>query len=440
MKILLLTPTYPPYAGSHVQRMIKMVNSLIANGIDLYVLTYEINENHPTYDSSMNGYINGKASVIRVPMGYMHRRAYSTFKKESMNHYNKGEASKSLIKSKIYNYINKIKTRIFFPDSMVDWMRPVLKYVKKNKLISKISPDLILSCSEPRSVHLIGYRLSKKYGIPQYMDYADPWTYIGDYAKVQSTRLFKKNLKLETKIINHAIGISFSAPGCRAMYIDKFGLDLAKTEVAMSGLENSLAEYARLNAKRTVSEKLVMTYGGALHSYVRSPKPFFEAAKQLEEFLNITIRTDNVTLANQILEDSGGAKCINVKGYIRFAEYFDEMLSADVIVFFGNNNDIQVPGKIFNCIATGKHILYLKSNGAEKDSVIQILEQYGNYSVAENNKESICKVINDILVSKQLNIKGFDSLNSESLEALTDRAQFGKLSKHIQTSIDNADN
>ena len=439
MRVLIVTNTFPPTSGSHVQRMIKMANSLAASGFDVNVLTYEINKNHPQYDESFVDMVDKRINIIRAPIGFLHKKAYSTFKNESDAHYNKETKPQNLIKKQIYGTITKLKRDFLFPDTMVDWYYSVIGFEKKTKVVKKLSPDIIISCSQPNSVHLIGNRLSTMYNIPHFMDYADPWVYLGNYKKIEQSSRFKRGKRMESKIVNHAVGFSFSAPGCRDLYIEKYGINASDTSVAMSGFELRLLERAKEWDYNPMSRELSLTYGGALHEYVRDPKPFFAAAKQFEKEIDVNIRTDNIGQAENWLLDSGNAKCIHILPYLSFDAYFEEMLSKDIILFFGNKNDIQLPGKIFNCVATGKYIFYIKSNNVENDTVEQILSAYGRSFIARNDLEDIRRVIRTILDSKDAIRRKVD-LSSESIIQFSDKEQYTNLAKHLKKLLEEKQN
>lgn len=440
MKALIITNTFPPTSGSHVQRMMKMANSLVYAGIDVSVLTYLIDENHPQYDESFIESVDSRINVIRAPMGYLHRKAYSTFKDESDAHYNKEVKKKNQLKSWIYATVTRFKDVLLFPDTLIDWYYSVIKYEKEQHVIKTLNPDVIISCSQPNSVHLIGYRLSKMYNIPQYMDYADPWVYLGEYKEIEKTLRFRRGRRKEEQIIKNAIGYSFSAPGCRDLYIDKYGISPDRTVVAMSGFEERLIERSNSFNERVISGSIItFTYGGALHEYVRDPKPFFSAAKEFEKAIDVNIRTDNIGQAENWLLDSGNANCIHILPYLTFDEYFEEMLSKDIILFFGNKNDVQLPGKIFNCVATGKYIFYIKSNDVENDTVEQILSAYGRGFIARNDPEDIRRVIRSILDSKDA-IRNKVDLSSESIMQFSDKEQYANLAKHLKKLLEEKQN
>ena len=431
MKVLIITNTFPPISGSHVQRMLKMANVLAKENIQVGVLTYEIEEKHPLYDESLVDVIDPRIKVFRAPIGFLHKSAYSTFKEESDAHYNKVAESSNFIKKMIYRIVTKGKKTLLFPDTMIDWYYAVMSFEKRTKTVKHYNPDIIISCSQPNTVHLIGYKLSKKYNISHFLDYADPWVYLGDYGKVEKTHRFKKSRRMEKKIIDHSVGVSFSAPGCRDLYIDKYRIDEKKTSVSMSGFEVRLLDKAARLSVEHNSELVSFIYGGALHEYVRNPKPFFNAAKYFEHDIDVVIRTDNIGQAQNWLQECGDAKCIKLKPYLAFDDYFEEMLSKDVILFFGNKNDVQIPGKIFNCIATGKYILYIKANNEKQDTVETIITAYGRGTVVDNSENSIQDIL-DYLVKNKNEVREKYYLEAENIMQFSDEQQYANLARHLK--------
>ena len=435
MKVLIITPTFPPISGSHVQRMLKMANVLASCDFKVTVLTAFADESHPRYSTDLIKSIDKRIKVLHAPMGKLHLKAYSTFKNESNAFHNKQGNKSTRTKQIVYNYVQKIKRSVLIPDTMVDWIPAVLKYEKRRTIISKLKPDVIISCSQPSSVHIIGYILAKKYNVPLYMDYADPWTYLGDYN--EKSILFKINRHFENKIIKYSLGLSFSAPGCMKLYQNKYRITADKTVTAMSGFEERLFERSVLHnysSEKVSKDIITLTYGGALHEYVRNPKPFFEASKKFEKYLDVDIRTDNVKIANKWLNECGNSKCINILPYLSFDDYYNEMLEKDVILFFGNNNNIQVPGKIFNCIATGKYILYLKSNDKTRDTVEEILEQYNRSIIVHNTKNEIMNAL-DYIIKNIAIIRENTEVDMNSIYRFSDKSQYKKIANHLNYLI-----
>ena len=118
----------------------------------------------------------------------------------------------------------------------------------------------------------------------------------------------------------------------------------------------------------------------------------------------------------------------------KFDDYFKEMMSSDIILFFGNSNDIQLPGKIFNSVATGKCILYLKSNNIENDTIEQILSSYKRGITIPNEtaqiKDSLRYIIDNITELRKISLT-----ESEDISQFSESYQFSKMYHHINKSL-----
>lgn len=433
MRILLVTTSYPPASGSHTQRIIPMVNTLVKAGAELFVFTQDTDESWPSYDSEMLKRVSSSICVYRAPMGKFHR-----FK--NSNAYNVvGTQKRGVLRRTVSLFLSlgaKLKSKILLPDTMIDWYFEAIKYEKENKIVDSINPDIIISCSMPNTVHLVSYKFSKKYSIPMYADIADPWAYIGIYGKNSHSFKFLIQRYLENKVLKHVVGCSFSAPGCRSLYIDKYNLDQSKTETVVTGFEDGIMERARTLRLYYGNQKVKFIYGGAIQENVRDPKPFFRVAKDYEDEIELLLRTDDVPKVNKWLVECGSPANITVENYLKFDEYFIEMMGADIILFFGNSNDIQLPGKIFNCVATGKYILYLKSNNVHNDTIEQILKAYNRGIVVANNTDEIRKALH-IIINNITTYRKTSMQESDDISQFSEEHQFMKMYRHVKKSLTN---
>jgi len=82
-------------------------------------------------------------------------------------------------------------------------------------------------------------------------------------------------------------------------------------------------------------------------------------------------------------------------GNIGFRESIDLQMSADILLFFSNKTGIQVPGKLYEYLATDKPILCVSYNEAETE---KILLKYKRAKIVYNsNLLKMSKEIKDIL-------------------------------------------
>jgi len=454
MKILIVTPTFPPIGGAHTLRMIKMANALAGHGHEVHVLTYKDDKNHPTYDAALISRVSRGIISHGAPIGIWHRKVYNQnveIKKEA----NYNRSGKNSVKKKINSIINgagkKFARNFIFPDSMVDWCFSAVKQERKDKLVSIITPNVIISCSMPNSVHLIGYKLSKKYRIPLVVDYADPWVYSVGYKK--NLRFYLER-KLEKMILKHAMFISFSAEGCRKVYLEGYELDELKTITVMSGYEESLQKEAdEIRKMHTKHSCKKLIYGGAIQLGVRDIAPLFQALTEIKDSgIKLLIRTDLLGRPREQVKKYGLESIVSIENYIPFDEHVKEIVESSVVVLLGNSNNIQIPSKVFNYMAIGTPILYLSMLKKEDDVGDMILNSKTGI-VAQNNKEAILKALNKLFgldnSCNTTNCKGsfvikdikrqLGYVEGNDFKQYSDTVQFGLFCKKLEAAIKNMD-
>lgn len=422
MKILMITPAFPPYEGSHTQRMLAIANTLIQNGLEVGVFTLEIMEGRPGYNSTTMLNFDQRIRVFRSPAGSLHKKAYSISEID-----NSKPSKKHNLRRKVKALLNRYKRNLMIPDTMIDWFLPATKFEKQAGIIDSFRPDYIYSCSMPNTCHLIGYYFSKKYNIPLIMDYGDPWVYIAGYS-FNRIRFFIER-KMESKILQHSSLVSFSTRGCELLYQRKYSIDQIKTITVMTGYDKKLLEIENTFIP-TPHEGIIMTYGGAIQANVRDPIPFFKAIDSFADTqITVNLRTDNILYIQSLVDQNTSNGMISVEGYVPFDEYYREMLSADVLVFFGNSTSDQLPGKIFNYIPTNKIIFYICNlDDIEADQAIGIIKDYGKAIIVRNDYDEIKKGLYALIdmIGREINV------DKEKIERYSTDYQMKKLAIAIQ--------
>lgn len=393
MNVLVITPSYPPYQGSHTQRMIQLCNAIAESGINTAVLTTEILEGNPTYDPALMMQVNKSIRVFRAPFGVLHKRAYTSNVAYTDEKYGKNKESKrgTSIKVKV---VEKVKNAVLIPDSLIDWKKPAIKYLEQENIIQSFKPDWIISCSMPNTVHLIARYIYKKYRIPTVLDYADPWVYL-DYYEHGRFRFFLER-RMEEKCLKIGSLYSFSTYGAEELYIEKFGLDKKKCFTVVTGYDGSLKTGTGKISIKSKDERYILSYGGAIQMDIRRPQTFINIIQEFSDSFELRIRTDNVSEINGLIGNRQAN--VSVDSYIPFNSYYEEMLQSDALVFWGNTTSDQLPGKIFNYIPTKKIIFYIANNPDKtRDQAVSVLEDYGNYIYVNNDENSLRKGLHVLL-------------------------------------------
>src|SRR6266540_3354430 len=163
--ILFISPNYPPLNSSASISNAYYCRELSRLGHNVTVLTAEIPEDHYSYRAS-NRWDDPKILVKRTDIG-LYKKMYAK-KTQGSQAPSKNKGVKSLAKEFLKKYL-------VIPDVFMFWT--IKSYSAAKDIVEEIKPDIIITASEPNSVHLLGNRLKKKYGKIKWVAiYGDPWS------------------------------------------------------------------------------------------------------------------------------------------------------------------------------------------------------------------------------------------------------------------------
>lgn len=411
-RILFITYQFPPFSGSHATRTLNIANELSKDN-EVIVLTVEVNENMRFYDLELKNKLNSNLKIYRTKMGYLHKTYYenSNFKKNNQ--------------TKINIILKKIKKQMLVPDTAIDWYPIALK--KGEKLIKKYKPNKIISSATPYTNHLIGYKLSKNSNIPLFLDYGDPWVYEKSVKRGRIRFFFEKYL--EKKILKKAEHIFVTTENTKKLYLKEFQLKEEKVSVAYMGFNK---EDFKIE-KEVTNSKLIFIYGGSLNPLHRNPLPFFEAISILDEEIKnniiVEIYTDDEKLYKEVIVQLDIEDIVKFKKIINHNKFMNLLKSRDILLLFGNSNNLQIPGKIFNYIGSLTNILLINNQeNILEDETNQIIRSFENNFLISNSKNDILKILQKIfynwknsLLKKNSKIKSENYLWENTLKIIKEK-------------------
>ena len=149
--ILIITYYWPPSGGSGVQRWLKFVKYLPANGFTPYVFTPS-NPDFPLRDPSLLEDVPSEAEVIHFPIWEPYRlldRVRRLFGKSGAP-----AASSAAEPGRLTAWL---RGNFFIPDPRVFWVRPSVAFLRD--FIRDRNIRTVITTGPPHSVHLIGLRL-----------------------------------------------------------------------------------------------------------------------------------------------------------------------------------------------------------------------------------------------------------------------------------------
>ena len=170
-RVLVIAYYWPPSGGSGVQRWVKFVKYLPAEGWEPVVFA-PLNADYPSLDPSFEAEVPASVEVLRGRIW----EPYAAYRKllggkNASTQVTEISSGKKTWKQKLSLWI---RANLFVPDPRVGWVKPSVKTLKK--YLADHPVDAIVTTGPPHSVHLIGQRLHKALGTPWIPDFRDPWS------------------------------------------------------------------------------------------------------------------------------------------------------------------------------------------------------------------------------------------------------------------------
>ena len=370
-KVLMISYHFPPEEGSCSDKNVKILSALIDADLSVDVLTVGLNSCGEKYKG---------AYISRVNAGFFHKYKNST----GCNDY-----IKNPLRTGIKQKAKSLVQRNIIPDSLIDWYPNVMTWAEANA--QKMNEyAVILSISSPYSTHIISNKISKKYGIPYICAYGDPWIY--EPSRKRGNIRYKFEYDLERKIITDAEKVLVITEYNKQKYRELYDIKNDKIDTYNIGFDaNSIKK--RLEDKREIR----FIYGGSLNPIHRNVLPFLEASRHYNDLI-VDIYNQDYPELFTLVRSYGIEKKVLIRDLIPGGKFNEELYKSDVLLLFGNRTVFQVPGKLFEYISTGTHILYIKNNYGDNDASEIILNDYGNVTVVDNTVEAIDSALANIFV------------------------------------------
>ena len=170
-RVLVIAYYWPPSGGSGVQRWVKFVKYLPAEGWEPVVFA-PLNADYPSLDPSFEAEVPASVEVLRGRIW----EPYAAYRKllggkNASTQVTEISSGKKTWKQKLSLWI---RANLFVPDPRVGWVKPSVKTLKA--YLAEHPVDVIVTTGPPHSVHLIGQRLHKDLGTPWIPDFRDPWS------------------------------------------------------------------------------------------------------------------------------------------------------------------------------------------------------------------------------------------------------------------------
>ena len=360
MKILYITSDPLEYSSSANMRNIALIQGLIENGHNVNTLS--------TQPDNESIYVDNSKLDLKLEKRYW-------IEDKLIIKINKKNNNKKRIKKKMKELLYKLYVKF----SIYDPKKRLINNIKKIKFTENY--DLIISSSDPKSVHLLAEKV-----LEYNPSIAKEWIqYWGDpfACDINSKKWMPKYFikKEEQRIITKAD---------KVIYVSPFTLKQQKELYPSSANKMKFVPIAYKKCKiyeETNNEKYSISYFGDYNERDRNIMPLYEAIKENEKYKLLICGNSNLNLTEKE----------NIQIFSRQSRATIEQYetNTDLLVCICNKKGKQIPGKVYHYAATNKAILIIL-DGNEKEELKMYFDKFKRYYMCNNNKKEIIETIEKI--------------------------------------------
>ncbi len=378
-KLLYISISVPPFPDSQSIRAAYLLRGLIGQGHKVHVVSAEVNPSRR--DDSLN--------EILPPDVQCHRTATPRYDRlqQSLRSVALGETLAAV-------HAN-LALRLGVPDPRRQWWKDAVSLGRK--VMECVAPDVILSAHGAQSAHLVAATLAQDSGLPWIADFGDPWSLLSRRGLV-GRFLRRIDGRLEKSVFRHMSGIVFTTPETRAAYQQWLGAELPPSAVIPYGYWAGGHQHPAV-ATQTGSplRSIALAYVGVSYKGDRDLRPVIQAVCALHQKQRFTLTIAGPhSRAYEAQVRKLGTDRITLRQRVSYRESQSILAGADVCLVVGNKGALQVPGKVYMCLASGKPVLYVGTGQADHDPSWELLRCFPGVVRCDNATENVVEALTDV--------------------------------------------
>ena len=377
LKVLIIAQAFSPLHGSHATRVTELARGLRDLGCSVHVIATSL---PLRFACSKDVDQEEDLLVHRGFVGPLHWLRYRMQESLAAN----------------MTDGNSLVRRLAIPDTFIEWL-PGAVVSGLYHYIRCWRPDVIVSSAVPYTAHLAGAIIARVTSVPWLVDYGDPWVFDPGHPR----RLLRGCIEyfMEQAVLKNARAVTVTTYATRELYLEKYKvLTEERVFVIPMAYQTNMFEIVKPTEDLLSygSDALRLIYTGSIRSESRNIQPLLTAlASSVQESgavnqirFHIMGSVDRQS-ANSIQSIALG-NVVSFDGWVDKQRLARALLMADVAVLLGNNNTIQIPGKLYEYIGSGVPILYIRNHNQQIDECEAVLSKSGRtYWVISNDENSI---------------------------------------------------
>ena len=415
-KALIISYNFPPVGGGGVQRAVKFVKYLREFGWDPIVLSVS-NPSVPVLDSSL---------LRDIPFGTRVYRALTFEPSYALK--SRASCSQAGLWAAVVGILKKALSHFLLPDLQVLWW-PGL-FLELVKVLTLERPTVVFVSAPPFSSFVPTVFVASLCRVPVVLDYRDEWSFTRqNWENSVKTRFAAK---LDALLEAYVLRKCSAFVAANQSYVDAIyrlypDLQNQKGRSITNGYD--VDDLIRDEVSLRLKKKIRIVYAGtvwnatSLQTFMTALEMLFDSddsgriAQQV--FLDIYGRI--VDEEKRYVDESKYAHAVRIHGYTAHESIFKELLNSDILLL--TLSDLPgaeriITGKVFEYMATGKHILAIVPTGETSDL---LRHNYSNLSLINStDTQEVFLALKKIVASiEQLRMRPVDDVTHFTRRNLT---------------------
>jgi glycosyltransferase involved in cell wall biosynthesis len=278
--------------------------------------------------------------------------------------------------------VSNLLYRFLFPDMHAGWDRLAAQTI--DSLIQSERPDIVVSASGSPTAHIAAASIKRRLNIPWVADFGDPWTMIDRAHRPWFGWLSEL---VERRTVIYADHLVFTTADCANWYQDWLREDAPPCTVLPYGYRQE--DFPASRRCRRPHHCATFAHIGAAYQINRDLRPLIRAMARVQRKgtgLPVQLRV----VGNHSRSFDREAHRLGLARYsatqrVSYEESMLEVDASDVIVIVGNREPLQIPGKVYPAIASGRPILYISQAPIDADPARALLAPLPGVVIASND-------------------------------------------------------
>jgi glycosyltransferase involved in cell wall biosynthesis len=415
-RVLMFAYYFPPLGGGGVQRTLKHVKYLPAEGFDSIVVT-----------GSRRGFFLRDPSLSHeVPAGTVLLRARALPLQQAQ-----WTLDGLLRRARLPT---RPASEALWPDGLVGWLPAAvwhgLRAVREHR------PDVIYSTSSPTTAHLAALIVHRLTGLPWIADFRDGWTLhpVGIAAPSYYRSLERASAALERTIVAEA---SYATVADETVELLGLPAEDARHVIIRNGVDpDDLTPSAPATATPADTDRFRLTYVGSFYGN-HDGAPVWSAVRELIRRGKLDVdRFELRIVGHASVERSKlDALPVTLTGYVDHQQALAEMANASALLFSLPPDNPGSSGKIYEYLTSGRPVLCV---AGQDNRGYRLVQQLGAGLCAEpDDPTGIGEAIEHMVLDwQQGTLKVDPGVRDEALHRFSRRRLTGDLAAVLRAAIE----